>query len=97
MKPPEKLRLDTLVKSTMKGKYLEIGDQKQFLIDVVTESEKAEQTSLRLTCLQTWIREIKKSTDDFNAKEYGLTPAAPSASGQSSAAKAIPNTVVQHP
>ena len=95
MKPPEKLRLDTLVKSTMKGEYLEIGDQKQFLIDVVTESGKAEQTSLRLTCLQTWIRDIKKSTDEFNAKEYGLTAGTPSDSGQSSPAKAIPNPAAQ--
>lgn len=95
MKPPEKLRLDTLVKSTMKGEYLEIDDQKQFVIDVVTESGKAEQTSLRLTCLHMWIREIKQSTDEFNAKEYGLTPAAPSASEQSSPAKSNPNPAVQ--
>jgi hypothetical protein len=84
-----------LVDSTIKGEYLEIGDQKQFLIDVITESGKADEISLRLTCLQTWIREIKKSTDEFNAKEYGLTPAAPSASAQSSSAKAIPNAAVQ--
>ena len=95
MKAPEKLRLDTLVKSTMKGEYLEIADQKQFLIDVVTESGKAEQIALRLTCLQTWIREIKKSTDEFNAKEYGFTPEAPSSSGNVGPAKVLPNPAVQ--
>lgn len=73
MKPPETLRLYDLAKSTMTGQYLEIVDQKQFVIDMVNESAKATDAALRLSCLQGWIRDAKKTTDEFNSKEYGLS------------------------
>jgi hypothetical protein len=85
MKSPEQLQLYTMVKSTMKGEYLEIKDQKKFLLGVVAESAKAEDHSLRLSCLQKWIEETRKQVEEFNDKQYGLVPEA-----SASAAKRAP-------
>jgi hypothetical protein len=90
MKPPSKLKLETLVRTTIKGQYVEIRDQKQFVIDVLNETGKAEQTSLRLTCLQNWIQDVKKSTDELNSKEYGLAPNIPKNPVKSNPVKNVP-------
>ena len=73
MEPPARLKFDSLIKSSIKGEYIDIGDQKRFLLAVTDEAYKAESAIARLQCLQEWVHAIKKTTDESNSKEYGLT------------------------
>lgn len=90
MEPPTRLKFDSLIKSSIKGEYIDIGDQKQFLIAVAEEAHKAELTASRLQCLQEWVHAIKKLTDESNAKEYGLATSVSTATTKSKEAKSAP-------
>lgn len=74
MMPPEKLMFLPLIDSTNKNGFIDIGDEKKFLLKLIREAEKSELIANRLNCLQGWLTKVKTSTDEFNASEYGLTP-----------------------
>ncbi|MFZ2300576.1 MAG: hypothetical protein WAW10_01745 [Gallionella sp.] len=79
MEPATKLRFISIVKSAKKDGYLDVKYPEAFIKSLIDEGLKSEGNTASLECLQEWIRETKKITDELNIKSgFGTgTPSSP--------------------
>jgi hypothetical protein len=64
MKQAEKLAFIPIFESATKKGYFDVPDVREFSIKLLKEAHKAENNTVSLTCLQDWVRAMKKITDD---------------------------------